>query len=75
MDGMAINRTTTKLFINRRSQVVRLPASCLFKKRKESESPCHTAWTDYFARSERPTNDFMQQREAMKFSERDEWNN
>jgi len=52
-------------------------AFCCFKDRKVGEQvilmPCHinTEWTDYFVSPERPTDDFMQQKDIIKLSERE----
>ena len=75
-----IQKTTAKIFMNGRSQAVRLPAFCRFEGQEVLVekvgnqvilTPCRTSWAEYFANAERPTNDFMQEREKMTFTERD----
>lgn len=70
---------TAKLFMNGRSQAVRLPQSCRFEGaevyfRKVGDevilSPRPVSWDDYFASSERPSRDFMDEREDMPAEER-----
>lgn len=72
-------KTTAKLFMNGRSQAVRLPAFCRFEGQevfiekvgdKVILSPYRHAWADYFNHEARPTEDFMQTKDGMIFSER-----
>ena len=71
-------RTTAKLFMNGRSQAVRLPAFCRFEgqdvyiKKVGDQvilSPHRPTWARYFADPSRPSDDFMSERD-MHFSER-----
>jgi antitoxin VapB len=73
-------RTTAKLFMNGRSQAVRLPAFCRFDGQEVYVekvgdqvilTPHRPSWTDFFASHERPSNDFMQEREQAVFTERE----
>ncbi len=75
-----VPKTTAKLFMNGRSQAVRLPAFCRFEGQevmvekvgdKVILTPYRASWGHYFTSTERPTEDFMQQRDVMVFSERD----
>lgn len=62
---------TAKLFMNGRSQAVRLPQSCRFEGtevyiRKVGDevilSPRPASWDDYFTSAERPSSDFLDKR-------------
>ncbi len=71
---------TAKIFHNGRSQAVRLPKEFRFKSKEVfisregskvilSEKP--DSWEDFFLSAERPTSDFMQEREQLTLKERD----
>ena len=71
---------TAKIFKNGRSQAVRLPKEFRFKGkevfiRKEgsniilSEKP--DSWEEFFLLGNKPTSDFMQEREQLDLEERD----
>ena len=71
---------TAKIFKNGRSQAVRLPKEFRFKGkevfiRKEgsniilSEKP--DSWEEFFLSGNKPTSDFMQEREQLDLEERD----
>lgn len=71
---------TAKIFKNGRSQAVRLPKEFRFKGkevfiRKEgsniilSEKP--DSWEEFFLTGNKPTSDFMQEREQLDLEERD----
>ena len=71
---------TAKVFQNGRSQAVRLPKAFRFKSkevfiRKEganiilSEKP--DSWEDFFLSGNKPTPDFMQEREQLDVEERE----
>lgn len=77
--SLETQKTTAKLFMNGRSQAVRLPAFCRFEGQeviiekvgdKVILTPYRSNWLDYFASEQRPTDDFMQEQETMRFSER-----
>lgn len=70
---------TAKLFMNGRSQAVRLPQSCRFDGtevyfRKVGDevilSPRPASWDDFFTSSERPSSDFLDAREDLPAEER-----
>jgi len=73
---------TAKIFMNNRSQAVRLPKEFQFKTRevfirKEGDevilSPQPTSWDDYLASSPGDSEDFMKNVEKLPVQERD-WN-
>ncbi len=82
-DGMKIPdyQGTAKLFMNGRSQAVRLPAECRFAGKevhilKEGDTVTLTArptsWDDFFASNKRPSSDFMVEREDLPVQVREE---
>ncbi len=71
---------TAKIFQNGRSQAIRLPKEFRFEGkevfiRKEGSNVILSAkpdsWKDFFLSKERPTSDFMQEREQLEMEERD----
>ena len=71
---------TAKIFQNGRSQAVRLPKEFRFKGKEVfihregskvilSEKP--NSWDDFFLSGEKPTPDFMKEREQLDLEERD----
>jgi len=78
--GLPPKRVTAKIFMNGRSQAVRLPAFCRFDGEQVYVervgdrvilSPHRPSWADYFADTHRPSDDFMAERE-MQFTPREE---
>ncbi len=76
----APQRATAKIFMNGRSQAVRLPAFCRFEGQQVNIervgdrvilSPHRPSWSDYFAEIDRPSDDFMSERD-MQFTPREE---
>jgi antitoxin VapB len=74
------NPETAKVFQNGRSQAVRLPKAFRFDTsevyiEKVGDrvilSPKPASWDDFFTSNERPTDDFMQEREDLPAQERD----
>lgn len=74
------NPETAKVFQNGRSQAVRLPKAFRFDTsevyiEKVGDrvilSPKPASWDDFFTNNERPTDDFMQEREDLPAQERD----
>jgi antitoxin VapB len=70
--------TTAKLFMNGRSQAVRLPQFCRFEGQQVYVekvgdqvilTPYRPSWQAFFADAERPSDDFMAARE-MQFAKR-----
>lgn len=71
---------TAKVFMNGRSQAVRLPAECRFEQsevfiRKVGDtvilSPRPDSWDEYFKSKERPSADFMTERKDLPLQERE----
>ena len=74
----AYPKNVVRLFMNGRSQAVRLPAAYRFEGQEVFIekigdqvilSPCRPQWADYFNQVERPSEDFMRERE-MAFTSR-----
>jgi antitoxin VapB len=77
---MVMNLQTAKLFMNGRSQAVRLPAEFRFEGkevfiRKEGDkvilSPKPESWDDFFDAPVQATPDFMAEREDLPLQERE----
>jgi len=67
-------KNVVRLFMNGRSQAVRLPAAYRFEGQevyieKVGDqvilSPCRPQWAEYFNHAERPSEDFMREREMV----------